>query len=103
MSEGMDDTFNANPETHFSWALGDDYDCDTCGNTWNEAELDLDWDGEGEGAWMFGYRTGCYGGNSVTSTEDGAVDKLEVLFKEVRGYPEWSVEIEKQIRGLLHL
>lgn len=86
--------------TQFSWGLGDDYDCETCGGTWNEAELDLNWDGEG--GWMFSYRTGCYGGDSVVSTGPGAAEKLEGLLKDVSGYPEWSPDIEKQIRSLLH-
>lgn len=97
MSESVDA-----PETNFSWSLGDDYDCETCGYTWNEAELDLDWDGEGQGVWMFGYRTGCYGGNSVTSTQEDAAEKLEVLLKEVSQYPEWSADIEKKVRTLLN-
>lgn len=101
MIASMNEPIDATPETYFSWGLGDDYDCETCGFTWNEATLDLNWDEDG--AWMFSYRTGCYGGDSVTSTEEGAVEKLETLLKEVSGYPEWSPDFEKQIRSLLSL
>lgn len=97
----MDIPSNEDPETLFSWALGDDYDCETCGSTWNEAELDLNWDDEG--TWMFSYRAGCYGGDSVLGTEDGAKEKLEVLLKELSGYPEWSSDIGQKIRSLVQL
>lgn len=86
-------------ETQFSWALGDDYDCETCGFTYNEADLDLDWDESG--VWMFSYRAGCYGGESVMGSDPQAAQRLEAILIDLRAFSEWTKEHEHKVRSLL--
>ena len=42
--------------------LGDDDDCETCGYSFNRAELRID---DEEVEWLLMFATGCYGGESV--------------------------------------
>lgn len=85
----------------YSVALGNDYDCDTCGYTWNSARFDPDWDDDGSGTWMFTVRVGCYGGEHVSSTDPDALATLEELFAMCREYPDWSDSDEQTIRDHL--
>lgn len=84
-----------------SVSLGDDYDCDTCGYTWNTARFDPDWDGDGSGTWMFTLSVGCYDGESVSSTTPDALSKLDELLTQCRAYPRWTEADEQLIRGHL--
>ena len=86
-------------ETIFEVLLGDDYDCETCGMTWNEAFLYRNWNDDGD--WYFGYRAGCYGGNSVLSGEENALDKVDEIVKELREFPNWTIHQESVLRKFI--
>lgn len=82
-----------------SWDLGNDYDCDTCGISWNEAEFDphfSDWN-----EWMFSYRVGCTGGDSVMWNAENREEKLNEMFKELRTYPGWPRREEAVVREMI--
>ena len=53
-------------EQYFSWSLGDDYDCETCGYTWNTLRLE-EFD---DNLWCLDMSVGCYGGESVMSDDE---------------------------------
>lgn len=82
-----------------SWSLGDDYDCDTCGFTWNEAEFDPDWHDPNQ--WEFSYRVGCYGGDSISFNTEGREEKLKEMFLHLREYPGWNLEAESKVIQLI--
>lgn len=100
MQDISPDQVGPTDERYWAWPLGDDYDCETCGFTWNEATLDLDWDEDG--TWMFSYQAGCYGGDSVTSRDEDAREHLESMFRALSAYPEWTATNEQEARNLLN-
>ena len=81
------------------WSLGNDDYCDTCGSSWNMAEFDPHW--HDDYAWEFGYRVGCYGGNSVSYDSDNREEKLNEIFKELRTYPGWPRREEIIVREMI--
>lgn len=81
------------------WPLGNDSDCDTCGFSWNEAEFDPDWHGPNE--WMFSYRVGCYGGDSVSCFDENREEKLDEMFKYLKGYPGWPGRLTFTVRKMI--
>lgn len=83
------------PEQIFSVLLGDDIDCETCGWSFNEAKF-FQWSKDGE--WMFQYSVGCYGGDSVTSHEENAMEKLEEIIKHLRTFSGWTIDEERRLR-----
>lgn len=78
------------------WSLGNDDYCDTCGSSWNMAEFDPDW--HDPNAWMFGYRVGCYGGDSISYFDENREEKLDEMFKYLRNYPGWPRRLDVVIR-----
>lgn len=67
-------------EEYFQWDLGDNYDCETCGVTWNRVELDLDEDRKG---WSISIYTGCYNSETIDSRDSGLDEKLKALYKRL--------------------
>jgi len=88
-------------EESFTWSLGEDYDCDTCGYTNNEVGLDL-WDEE-KGIWQLSIRVGCYGGESVLSTDPDWKTKSDALVWEAQLYTGFTEENVKELRERLAL
>lgn len=86
-------------EEVFEVDLGDDYDCDTCGFTYNHAFFYRDWNDEGD--WYFGYRAGCYGGDSVLSGEENALGRVDEILKDIRQYPNWTTHHETVLRKFI--
>lgn len=68
----------------FIWPLGEDYDCETCGQTYNEVGLET-WDEE-TGVWQLYIRVGCYGGDSVMSTDAEWGDRAIKIVQEALFY-----------------
>lgn len=83
------------------WFLGTS-DCDTCGSNWEEADFDPTWDEE-TGVWLFGYRVGCYSGDSLLSTDEDRETRLEEMFARLRSMfsDTWTKTEEKQVRALI--
>lgn len=94
IDEFLDDDYDTK-----SWTLGNDYDCDTCGISWNEAEFDPHFHDENQ--WEFYYRVGCYGGDSVSWNSDNREEKLEEMFKELRAYPGWPRRGDVLVREMI--
>lgn len=93
MSASEDEDYN-------DWYLGDDYDCETCGTTWNRIELDLDEDIK---SWSVVVHTGCYGVESVSSRDDNAIEKLEALYKHLYLYPGFDSTVGEEITERIHV
>jgi hypothetical protein len=77
----------------YSLMLGDDYDCDTCGVTYNEAELEID-----DESLTFSYRVGCYGGESARISEKDFDSTLEKMFGVLNNFPNWNKEFENKVK-----
>ena len=82
-----------------SWSLGNDFDCETCGMTWNEATFYHDWHDPNQ--WEFSYRVGCYGGDSVSYNSENKEDKLNEMFKHLREYPGWARRLDLIVRDMI--
>lgn len=87
------------PEESFTWSLGEDYDCETCGHTNNEVGLDL-WDEE-KGVWQLSLRVGCYGGESALSTDFDWKTKAEAIVQEAQLYSGFNEDSVKELRERL--
>jgi hypothetical protein len=88
-------------ETNFTWSLGDDSYCDTCGGSWNEVGLEL-WDEE-QNIWQLWTRVGCTGGDGVMSTDDDWEAKSEDIIKDALSFSDFSKEEAKELRAKLAL
>lgn len=88
-------------EEGFTWSLGEDYDCETCGYTNNEVGLDL-WDEE-KGVWQLSLRVGCYGGEGVLSTDSDWKTKAEAIVQEAQLYSGFNEDNAKDLREKLAL
>lgn len=86
-------------EESFTWSLGEDYDCETCGYTNNEVGLDL-WDEE-KGIWQLSLRVGCYGGESALSTDSDWKTKAEAIVQEAQLYSGFNENSVKELRERL--
>lgn len=88
-------------ETKFTWSLGDDDDCDTCGWSYNELGLEL-WDEE-EGIWQLYISVGCYGGQSVLSCEDDWDSMVAEIIKDALSYPDFTKSDAKKLQEKIAL
>jgi hypothetical protein len=88
-------------EITFTWSLGDDSYCDTCGDSWNEVGLEL-WDEE-QGVWQLWTRIGCTGGEGVMSTDDDWEAKSEDIIKDALSFSDFGKQEEKDLRAKLAL
>ena len=78
------------------FVLGDDYECDTCGFTYNRAVLYFGID-EDPTSWRFQVAVGCYGGYGVSYDEEDWEALLEEEFVFCRKFPNWFPENEKKV------
>ena len=78
-----------------TWALGDDYFCDSCGSTWNELEFDP----EGDNGWAATTRTGCYGG--VQIEQNSAEEDKASFYASLKTFDNWGETEIKELRGLI--
>ena len=81
----------------FSWALGDDYDCETCGYTWNT--LRLEW--FDDNLWCFSMSVGCYGGESVMSDDENFVALADNIITDCLRYENFSEKDAENARKLI--
>lgn len=86
-------------EQLFSWTLGDNLDCETCGPTWNEVGLEL-WDDE-EGIWQLYIRVGCYEGDSVMSNDPEWEKKSAEIVEQAKWYSGFSESNAKELEEKL--
>lgn len=84
-----------------SWTLGNDYSCDTCGMSWNEAEFDPHFHDKNQ--WEFYYRVGCYGGDSVSWNSDNREERLGKMFNDLKRYPKWSRKKDAVVREMIEV
>jgi hypothetical protein len=96
LDEFLDDGYDTK-----SWDLGNDYDCENCGISWNEAEFDSHFHDENQ--WEFWYRVGCYGGDAVSWNSDNREEKLDEMFEELRTYPGWPRKGEVIVREMIEV
>lgn len=82
-----------------SWVLGDDYDCETCGRTFNEVGCEL-WDEENN-VWQVFLRVGCYGGFSVLSDASDWDEKIGNIVQEVKKYSAFKGESYDEFVSML--
>ena len=83
-------------EDSFTWSLGEDAVCDTCGPSFNEVGLEL-WDEE-KGIWHLYMRVGCYGGEAVLSTSDEWDTKASDIVEQATWYTGFSEDDAKTLR-----
>lgn len=82
--------------TEFTWLLGDDDDCETCGYTMNQLGLDL-WD-EDNNVWQLYFSVGCYGGDNVLSDSPEWEQKSSDIITQALWYPGFSEDNAKELR-----
>lgn len=82
-------------EGEYTWELGDDYYCDTCGYTYNEISLEK-WDEE-TNIWRLHISVGCYSGQSVISDDPEWGTKTATIIEEASTYPNFT---EEEVTGL---
>ena len=80
----------------YSWYLGDDYDCDTCGMSWNMVRFEL-WD-EDENVWQLYMSVGCYGGESTMSYDEDFAKRAEEIIADCLTYPGFDQECADGLR-----
>jgi hypothetical protein len=86
-------------EHYYSWPLGGDYDCETCGRTNNEASLEL-YD-EDNKIWQFAYRSGCYGGEGILSSEPEWETKTADIIVGLEEFENFTEKLKQEIETLL--
>jgi hypothetical protein len=91
----------SNEETKFTWSLGDDSYCESCGDSWNEIGLEL-WDEE-DNTWQLYTRVGCYGGDAVLSTDEDWEAESEEIIKDALTFSNFSKDDAKDLRERLEL
>ncbi len=80
-----------------SWLLGDDYDCETCGSTWNELRLE-DYDDK---LWVLNMHVGCYGGVSTNSDNVMFAQEAEEIIQECLAYEDFSKVHAEEVRNAI--
>lgn len=88
-------------QTKFTWSLGDDSDCDTCGWSYNELGLEL-WDEE-EGVWQLYISVGCYSGQGVLSSEEDWDSKVAEIIKDALNYSGFTKSDAKKLQKKIAL
>lgn len=84
-------------EYYRSWSLGDDYDCETCGYTWNTLrfeELDDD-------LWCLSMLVGCYGGDYTMSNDADFLVKVEEIIMSALKFPDFDESDGDELRAIL--
>ena len=80
-----------------SWSLGDNYDCETCGYTYNTLRLE-DFDDD---LWVFTMHVGCYGGESTSSDKVMFKQEAEEIIKECLTYENFSEVDAENVRNAI--
>jgi hypothetical protein len=80
-----------------SWSLGDDYDCETCGYTYNTLRLE-DYDDD---LWVLTMHVGCYGGESTSSDKVMFAQEAEEIIQECLGYENFSEADAENVRNAI--
>lgn len=86
-------------DDNYSWMLGDDYDCDTCGYTWNEVRFE-NWD-EDENIWQLWMSVGCYGGEAVFSNDEKFAIKADAIINDCLTYELFTDEYAENLRKII--
>lgn len=79
------------------WELGEDFDCETCGSSWNHAEFDPDFHGISK--WRFSYSVGCYYGEDISYESNDVETRLLEMFEVLQNYTSWESTREQTIRA----
>lgn len=88
-------------EEHYSWMLGDDDYCETCGTSYNEAVLEL-WDADNN-VWQLSYTAGCYGGESVMSDSPEWNAKTGEIIATLKKFEKFNKKEKKELESLLSM
>lgn len=80
-----------------SWMLGSDYDCETCGYTYNTLRLE-DFD---DGLWVLTMHVGCYGGESTSSDKVMFEKEAEEIISECLTYEDFSEVQAEEFRNAI--
>ena len=80
-----------------TWMLGGDYDCDTCGFTWNNLRFE-EWD---DNLWHLSMSVGCYGGESVFSNDPAFKEKAAWIIADCSTYENFSESDADYLRKLI--
>ena len=92
---------SAEEEISFTWTLGEDFNCDLCGPTFNEVGLEC-WDEEEE-IWQLYIRVGCYEGDSVMSNSPEWPNKSADIMTQASWYSNFTEDKAKELRDRLAL
>lgn len=76
----------------YSLLLGEDYYCETCGDTLNEATLEVDTD-----TLTFDYNYGCYDGGSISILDEAFDRKLSDALLELQKFKNWNKGFENKV------
>ena len=80
-----------------TWMLGDDYDCETCGFTWNSLRFE-EWEDD---LWILQMSVGCYGGESVFSNDENFAVLAEAIIVDCLSYENFSESDADYLRKLI--
>jgi hypothetical protein len=80
-----------------SWSLGSDYDCDTCGYTYNTLRLE-EFD---EDLWILSMHVGCYGGDSTSTDNPGFKEEAAFIIANCLTYEDFSEVEAEEVRNAL--
>ena len=80
-----------------TWMLGDDYDCDTCGYTYNSLRLE-EFDDD---LWCLTMSVGCYGGESTMSNDENFAVEANKIIDECLTYEYFSESDAEYARKLI--
>lgn len=89
--------FEDEQDEEYSWSLGDDYDCETCGFTYNTLRLQ----DFGDGVWVLSMSVGCYGGESAQSNGAAFDEVCESIITDCLRYEDFSKKNAKEVRAHL--
>lgn len=87
-------------EYQYTWSLGDDYYCDTCGGTWNQIGIEL-WDDEPKNIWQLWTRTGCTGGEAVMSVNPDWEKEANDIIKRALEFPNFTKSDAKELKAIM--
>lgn len=80
-----------------SWSLGSDYDCETCGYTYNTLRLE-DYDDD---LWVLTMHVGCYGGASTSNDKVMFEKEAEEIISECLTYEDFSEVEANEVRNAI--
>jgi len=78
-------------------ALGDDYDCETCGYTYNS----IRWEEFDDNLFMLNMRVGCYGGVYAMSNDIDFYTQADSIIADCRRYEGFGIDEERLLRNTI--